>query len=209
MWGCKADLEYKIRVKLSFWTVAIPWASPGQHIWIITVHIPLPGSNVIFVQLNVGFSIAKKLPQVTLMCSQCREPWATESLCGKDRMWCELRSGWVYRRIPGIWPWGSKHVNIREKNTVRWRVPSTCAGVAPWPPGRELREKLACWKIQRSLLFTGIKANTPVGEHWLSKYSFVCVNCFSRCKKHDRYSLKQKEQNFLDIFHSFYSKLRA
>lgn len=49
----------------------------------------------------------------------------------------------------------------------------------------------------------------PLGSTGFSKSSFVCVNCCGRCKKHDRYSLKQKEQNFPAIFHSFYSKLEG
>lgn len=53
------------------------------------------------------------------------------------------------------------------------------------------------------------KLTPPLGSTGFSKSSFVCVNCCSRCKKHDRYSLKQKEQNFLAIFPSFYSKLKG
>lgn len=106
MWGYIADLESKIRVELSFWTVATPGVSHLISIFESSPwnHIPLLGSNVIVVWLNLGFNIIKKLPQVTLMCSQDREPWATESLCGKDRMWTDrkaLRSGWVYRGTPG------------------------------------------------------------------------------------------------------------
>lgn len=53
------------------------------------------------------------------------------------------------------------------------------------------------------------KLTPPLGSTGFSKSSFVCVNCCGGCKKHDRYSLKQKEQNFLAIFPSFYSKLKG